>query len=78
MATKKTPTKKTAKKAAVKRVSKPIRTRKLRDDAGSGKALDTLAKKLGIPPEAISFRTKDGKKMRSDATIETVRKHWKS
>lgn len=75
---KKTAKKKAAKKATTKRASKPIRARKLRDDANSEKALDTIAKKLGLPREAISFRTKTGRKMRSDASVESVRKHWDS
>jgi hypothetical protein len=66
-----------AKKAAPTRKAKAIRKRKLRDDANIEKALDTIAKDLGLPRDSISVRYKNGRKVRADNTVENLRDHWK-
>ena len=73
MATKKTVTKKGAKK----RVAKAIRFRKLRGDAKAEAAIAELAARVGVPPKAIKVSYPNGRDFRSDSTVANLRQAWK-
>lgn len=60
----------------VKRTAKPIRSRKLRDDANLEATLRKLAVQVGLPPESLRVEYPSGRKFRSDRTVGHLRAAW--
>lgn len=60
----------------MKRVQNPTRFRQLGSDATLKGAQRSIARGLGLPSGAIRFVAPDGRKVRSDATVATLKKHW--
>jgi hypothetical protein len=53
-----------------------IRYRTLRADAKIGSVTADLERKLGLPSGCIQLHKPNGKKIRQDATIGTLRDQW--
>jgi len=54
----------------------PIRFRQLRSDAKVGSACAELERKLGLPAGSLKLVKPDGRIIRSDATVGTLRAAW--
>jgi hypothetical protein len=59
-----------------KRVQTPARYRKAKADAKLATIQETVEKLMGLPSGCVRFVTPAGKKVRSDATVRTLRAHW--
>jgi hypothetical protein len=53
-----------------------IRYRQLRSDAKIGSVTAELEKTLGLPVGSVQLVKSDGKRIRADATIGTLRAAW--
>ena len=58
------------------RMQTPIRYRKARSDGSLGPLQKEIEFKYGLPPGSVRLVRPDGRKMRSDAMVETFRKLW--
>ena len=63
-------------KKATRSAEKPIRYRKIREDALIKSAETTIAKDYGLPEGCIRLILPSGRKARSDKTIASLRKDW--
>lgn len=54
----------------------PIRFRQLRSDAKIGSVCADLEQKLGLPFGSLKLVKPDGRIIRSDATVGTLRSVW--
>jgi hypothetical protein len=55
---------------------KPIRYRKVREDAEIGPFLTKIEKQLGLPGGSVKVVGPNGRKIRSDASVAAIRKKW--
>lgn len=58
------------------RVAKPIRVRMFREDASIASVERTIATKMGLPAGSVMLVYPNGRKARSDATVESLRRRW--
>lgn len=49
----------------------------LKSDASLKTATSVIEKTFGLPEGSVKLLKKDGRKMRDDATVGTLRNHWK-
>lgn len=64
------------KKAAAKRVMKPIRFKVLRVDGSVQTAHRTIEQKFGLPEGSVRLVYPSGRKARSDANVGALLRHW--
>lgn len=54
----------------------PIRYRKARADASIGSIEAQIVKKYGLPEGSVRIVGPNGRKIRSDATVDRLRRRW--
>ena len=54
----------------------PIRLRRFRGDASIQTVGGTIEKKLGLPVGSIRIVTPSGRRIRADATVDTLWQRW--
>lgn len=59
-----------------KRIDLPVRCRAIRSDSTVGAAERKLARDLKLPGKMVKFFRPDGRDVRSDCLIKTLRKMW--
>lgn len=62
--------------STAERSGRPARFRAARADASVGTIRSTIESVFGLPAGSVALRGRDGKPLRSDATIRTLRKRW--
>jgi len=58
------------------RNQKPVRFRKARSDASVKSLAASIEAALGLPSGCVRFVAPNGRKIRNDASIATLRKRW--
>jgi len=59
-------------------MAKAIRQKKLRNDSSLGTAAKTMEKTLGLPEGSVRLVKPNGRKMKGNASIETLKKAWQA
>lgn len=62
--------------APAKREQTPTRYRRANSNAKLASIQETIEEMMGLPSGCIRFVRPDGAKVRSDATVRTLRAHW--
>lgn len=61
---------------SIKRTQKPKRFKKANSNARLAALEETIEDMMGLPSGCVRFVTPGGRKVRSDATVGTLRAHW--
>jgi hypothetical protein len=67
-----------SKNSIKKSQQQPLRLRKFRGDASIQSVGETIEKKLGLPSGCIRIVNPSGRRIRADATVDTLWQHWAS
>lgn len=59
-----------------RRSKSAVRFRKARSDATIATIIKSIAETYGVPTESIKFEHPSGRKVRTDASVGTLRKQW--